>query len=64
MYRKSLAGADRLICSVYEFGADRPEMLFEFWKLAMLAAVGGCDLLANYAVSALAYALSPEIVDS
>ena len=37
-------------------------MLFEFWKFAMFAAVGACDLLAKYAVSALQYEVRPAIV--
>ena len=39
-----------------------PEMVCVFWKFAMFAAVGAFDLLAKYAVSALAYAVSPAIV--
>ena len=62
MYRKSLAGEISVNEIVDEFGVAIPEMLCVFWKLAMFAAVGACDLVAKYAVSALAYALSPEIV--
>jgi hypothetical protein len=51
MNRKSLAGEVRLICSVEEFGADRPEIVLEFWKLAMFAAVGLFELFAKNAVS-------------
>ena len=51
MNRKSLAGAVRLTCSVEEFGADRPEMVLEFWNLAMFAAVGLFELFAKNAVS-------------
>ena len=36
-----------------------PEMVCVFWKFAMFAAVGACDLFAKYAVSALQYALQP-----
>ena len=41
-----------------------PEMLCVFWKLVMFAAVGAFDFFEKKAVSALAYAVSPAIVDS
>ena len=51
MYRKSLAGAIRVIFSVSGFGADSPEIVCVFWKFAMFVAVGLCDFIAKYAVS-------------
>ena len=54
MYRKSLAGWLSVICSVDASGADSPEMLLEFWKAAMFAAVAGCVLVfVKYACSLL-----------
>ena len=49
--------------SVDGFTATIPEMLCEFWKFAMLVALGACVLFAKYAVSASQYCLSPAIVD-
>jgi hypothetical protein len=53
MLRKSLAGWTSLTCRVSALGADSPEMVWLFWKFAMFTAVGACDLLAKYLVSAL-----------
>ena len=39
MLRKSLAGCESLMTSVVAFGAETPEMLWLFWKLASCAAV-------------------------
>ncbi len=60
---KSPAGWLRLNTSVEEFGALRPEMLCEFWKFAMFAAVGLFDFLAKNAVSASQYWVSPAMVE-
>jgi hypothetical protein len=47
MYRKSLMADVSVNWIVVEFGAVIPEMLLEFWKFAMFAAVGAFDFFAK-----------------
>src|SRR5215469_6953945 len=62
---KSAAGASRLKTIVVGFGVLMPEMVCEFWKFAMFAAVGGCFLaFAKYAASCAQYCLRPTIVST